>query len=222
MDRTIEGTMIDSETLALGPRALIWEIAAVPFRISITGDGATWETTAQPYHTIIDYADMSTRGFDVDMQTIAWTGGKRRGDVSWDIWREKHFNPGADLAALPGAGVKLHVPDIALFNLWRIAEDKPVWFRNAAFDVPAIENLAIACKKDMPWHRRQQSDLYTQINMIKQFMDYDDKLPAAVEHSARADAIAQIGQLTDICGQLYSGRQPAPDQCPHVADVNEL
>jgi len=26
--------------------------------------------------------------------------------------------------------------------------------------------------------------------MIKQFMDYDDKLPAAVEHSARADAIA--------------------------------
>jgi len=211
MNHTIQGTMIDGETLALGPSALIWEIAAVPFRINITEDGADWEMSSMPYHAIIDYADMSTRGFDIDMQTIAWTGKQRRGDPVWDYWRGKHFNPGADLAALPDAGIKQHDPDMVLFNLWRMAKDKPVWFRNAAFDVPAIENLAIACKKDMPWHRRQQSDLYTQINMIKQFMDFDDKLPASAEHSAKADAIAQIGQLTDISGKLYARRAPKAD-----------
>ena len=41
MNRSINGTMIDGETLALGPKALIWEVAVVPFRINIFEDGAT-------------------------------------------------------------------------------------------------------------------------------------------------------------------------------------
>jgi hypothetical protein len=211
MNRSIDGTMVDGETLALGPKALIWEVAVVPFRINIFEDGATWEATGLPYHAMIDYGDMSTRGFDIDMRTIGWTSRQRHGDPAWDYWREKHFNPGADLNALPRPGVMLQDPSNVLFNMSHMVGDKPVWFRNAAFDVPAIENLAGMCQREMPWHRRQQSDLYTQINMIKQFMDFDDKLPAAAEHTALSDAMAQIGQLTDITGKLYAQSAPSAD-----------
>ncbi len=210
MTRRIEGSMIDTETLSLGPKALIWEVALIPFRINILDDSVYWEATGKPYHAMVDYSGMSTRDFDIDMQTIHWTGRQRRNDAGWHYWREKHFNPDADLRAMDRPGVAFMKPEDILFNLNWMTRDKPVWFRNSAFDVPTIENLAKISGREMPWHRRQQSDLYTQVNMAQQLVGYEDALPATAEHSAMNDALGQIEQLTDISGKIFGQNRPEP------------
>ncbi|MFX4300234.1 3'-5' exoribonuclease domain-containing protein [Pseudosulfitobacter pseudonitzschiae] len=203
--RKITGTMIDTETLALGPKALIWEIACVPFEMQIHEDHVSWDTTGEPYHAMVDYTSTSTRNFDIDFGTINWTSRQRINDAGWNYWREKHFNPGFDLKSLPSPGVPLMKPQDILFNLSWKTKDAPVWFRNSAFDAPVIENLAALTERKMPWHRRQQSDLYTLVNAAGQLLGYEDNLPSSTGHRALEDALGQIEQLADLSGMLYCG-----------------
>lgn len=37
-DQVLRGTMIDTETLAIDQGAYVWEVAAVPFSIDLSGD----------------------------------------------------------------------------------------------------------------------------------------------------------------------------------------
>lgn len=201
--RLIKGTMMDTETLALGPRALIWEVACVPFEMQIHEDHVSWKTSQNPYHCMVDYKDMSTRDFDIDMGTINWTSRQRASDPAWAYWRERHFNPGANLKAMDNPGMTTMAPRDILFNLKWMTKDAPVWFRNSAFDVPAFETLAKATGAEMPWHRRQQSDLYTQVNMANQMHGYEDNLPTSAGHRALEDAMGQIDQLAELCRLLY-------------------
>lgn len=201
--KKIKGSMIDTETLALGAKALAWEIACVPFEIEIHEDHASWDVVGKPYHAMIDYTSLSTSGFDIDLGTINWTARQRRGDPVWNYWREKHFNPGVDLKALPNPGTPMMNPKDILFNLKWMTKDAPVWFRNSAFDVPVIENLASLVGTETPWHRRQQSDLYTQVNMASQLYGYEDNLPGKSGHRALDDAMAQISQLTELSQMLH-------------------
>ena len=201
--RLIKGAMIDGETLALGPKALLWEIACVPFEIEIHEDHVAWDVSGEPFHALVDHTSGSTRDFDIDMGTVAWTSRQRANEPGWNYWREKHFNPGVDLKSLPEPGVPMMKPEDILFNLGWKTKGAPVWFRNSAFDVPVIETLAKVCGKEMPWHRRQQSDLYTQVNVAAQLIGYEDNLPSSTGHRALEDAMAQIGQLAEISQHLY-------------------
>lgn len=218
MTRTIEGTMIDTETLSLGPKALIWEVAAVPFRITLFEDDAHWETTDSPYHGQVDYRKLSTRGYDIDLQTIRWTERQRRDDPSWSRWKALFLDVDDRKSSEIRAGVALFEPKFLLGNLDRITGDRPVWFRNAAFDVPAIEHLAAMTGEKMPWHRRQQSDLYTQVNMAQQLLGYEDGLPTVAKHNALDDAMKQVGQLCDLTAMLGNAlRAPAAEDAPFEA-----
>jgi hypothetical protein len=200
--KILNGTMIDGETLALGPLALLWEVAIVPFQIEIGEETAHWSLTGQPMNILLDYDGMSTRGFDIDMGTIAWTSNTRKGDAEWDYWREKHFNPGASPTVTSELKSRVMTPTQALEAMKEAVGSNPVWFRNAAFDVPAIENLASKTGMKMPWHRRQQSDIYSQLNLAKQMNGYEDTLPAVTGHRAFDDSIGQIKQLTGFMQSL--------------------
>ncbi|WP_027234292.1 3'-5' exoribonuclease domain-containing protein [Leisingera caerulea] len=210
MDRVINGRMIDTETLSLSDNAQIWEVACVDFQIHINEDGAVAEV-GEALHALVDYRGFDARNLHQSEATLSWTNRTRAEDPLWDYWRQTQIE-GRQLP--PPAGVSVMTPDQLYDELGgRAAEWVPVWFRNSSFDVRRLDHLFCeAGYRCVPWHRRQQSDLYTVINLAKQLHGYEDNRPAVAEHCARLDAVAQIEQLADVMTALRLGvSEPAPD-----------
>lgn len=204
MTKTISGHMIDTETLALGPRALIWELACVPFTITLEkGVSDVAIDMGDPLHVTLDYAASGTRGFDIDFRTLEFTRDKRGGDPIWETWNAACMN-GKPASGDPEIACVAPVDLVdAIFQ--STGDGHPVWFRNSAFDVPAIEHLVSSFGLRMPWHRRQQSDIYTMINLAKQLHGFEDTLPATTGHRAVDDAKGQIMQLAELLWILQNG-----------------
>ena len=217
MTRTIRGTMIDTETLSLGDRALIWEVAAVPFEIEILEDQACMQISANPLHVMVDYTNDPTDAFDISLATVGWTSRQRADDPIWAAWREMHFNAGANIGRMPAPGVAMRAPASVIGFLDRITGSDTVWFRNAGFDVPRIENLARQAGCDMPWHRRAQCDIYTMVNTARMLNGYEDPRPATADHTALGDCIGQIEQLCDIVGTLHCNSPSAAKEMHETA-----
>jgi len=196
---TIEGTMIDTETLSVGDRAMIWEVACVPFTMELATEGLTCRT-GNPLHALVNYDDADTDGLDVNFKTIAWTNKTRGNDPAWQYWKQRNLmQDGA--VVLPEGLSELSIREIheGMKNMVGV---NPIWFRNSAFDVPRLDRMFAAIGDKTPWHRRQQSDLYSLINVAKQTIGYEDVAPASTEHHAAGDAISQIGQLANLLKRL--------------------
>ena len=218
MDATINGSMLDTETLAIGAKALVWEVACVPFSIKIS-DTELVVGMGKPVHALIDYTHTSTKGFDIDFTTIDWTNKARAGESGWEFWRRSQLNQEKGLSA--PEGVAFLTPDELRLDIRQsLVGRDTVWFRNAAFDVPLLDNLFMAhCKQGVPWHRRSQSDLYTMTNIAAAMRGYEEPvLQAGKGHRALEDAVGQIRQLGDIMF-LLAGFDPDanPDSDPNEA-----
>ena len=210
MEKRISGTMIDTETLSLGSRALPWEIAAVRFSIDISQEKPVVKI-GQSMLRLIDYSGMSTRGFDIDMGTVAWTNKVRAGDAGWTFWR------GINLDGKTGEGMP--VPMVRASSLWRELDmitglSDQVYFRNSAFDPVVLTHFfgQAGIDGELPWGRRQQCDLYSYVNLAKQLHGYEDNLPKVAGHRALEDCIGQINQLAEVLHLLNPGQpRPAPE-----------
>lgn len=196
----LTGTMIDTETLSLSDNAKIWEIAAVPFKIEFDQSQAVWVRTSAPFHAIIDYRSASGK-YEVSEDTIAWTEGVRKGSPYWETW--KALDAMDPLQELIGTPFDILKPESLMPRLASIVGDKPVWFRNTEFDAQKIRHMARTEQCSAPWGRRQQSDLYTLINVAKDLHSYVDEAPKTTAHTAMDDAVSQIEQLARLVHILY-------------------
>lgn len=215
--KRLTGTMIDSETLSLTPRALVWEIAAIPFSIVIEEDGVRWEEDGDPFHTLINYKGLETDGFDVNLKTVAWTDEQRFGDPAWSHWKDQHFNPSGPKSYNPETDPTYSRPADAFAVIAGRAGDRPVWFRNAAFDVPCLAHLGATFNTTLPWSRRAQSDIYTLANVAKELHGFKDGVKSYGVHSALEDARLQIEQLCRLCDVLY---RPGVASDPHMGSAS--
>lgn len=204
-DRIITGTMIDTETLSLGGRALPWEVAAVRFSIDL-GQERPEIQIVERVLALIDYSGMSTRGFDIDMGTIGWTNQARAGEAGWTFWRGQHLD------GLKGLSPTSDARFLKPAALWRELDkitggSDPVYCRNNAFDPPVLSNLfeRAGMGSETPWNRRRQSDLYSYVNFAKQIHGYEDNLPKMTGHRALEDCLGQIDQLADVLHILSPG-----------------
>lgn len=215
-ERIISGTMIDTETLSLGGRALPWEVAAVRFNIDIGQERPVIEIERRLL-ALVDYDGMSTRGFDIEAGTISWTNGARAGEAGWTCWR------GLNLDGKKGLSAPADAPLMKPAALWReldwfTGRTDPVYFRNSAFDPVVLSNFfeqaGIAGPgAELPWGRRQQCDLYSYVNLAKQLHGYEDNLPKATGHRALEDCMGQIDQLAEVLHLINPGEpraEPAP------------
>jgi hypothetical protein len=216
MNRIITGTMIDTETLALGGEALIWELACVPFDIHLGGEAAEIVIN-DPLHAVLDLQGVDRSAFHIDQGTIGWTQNQRAGDPIWEGWRAAQLE--GDGSLFSADGVRLLKPAQLFEEIEaRTGDWTPVWFRNSAFDAPRIDHLFEATLgKRTPWHRRQQSDIYTMSNLARQLTGYEDNRPAIADHGALSDAVGQIEQLADLTTELQLGRlQPRGELAPSI------
>ena len=179
--------MIDTETLALSPRALVWEFAAVEFLWE--QDGTTVRMTpADKLHGYVIHADSSK--FDVQLDTLRWTRGVQPERLEYYL----------DGVSLTGC---ITVDEIHDFFGKRTGH--MIWARNGAFDFPILEHMFKASGFKMPWHRRFQNCLYTKINDARRF-DPEYELSAPFHrHTALADARAQIIELADAEATVAAG-----------------
>lgn len=188
--------MIDTETLSLKPNARIWEFAVVPFNLELV-DGQTEAIVGMDsaFHCLVDQDPLASV---TDDSTIEWTDSNRN-DVFWKYWRAR-FLDGEDMS---NSVTPTHV--ITGAQLYEILADMipnqlgvNIWCRNAAFDFDRLENLM----GKLPWHRRQQCDVYTAINMAQIFnpgrnrADQDPPSKTALHaHHALDDCLKQINEL---------------------------
>jgi hypothetical protein len=174
----------------------------VPFKIRL-GSDETWVEIEDAFHAVVDYRGKDTNGFDISQDTVEWTNKQRAGDPIWEFWRDTYLL-GKD-ADLPRGVQLLDTQDLFLEIDARCGHD-PVWFRNVAFDMPRIDILFREMEgRGVPWHRRQQSDIYTMVNLAAQLTSYEDDRPAAAQHGALSDAVGQIDQLAALAKRLGLG-----------------
>lgn len=188
--------MIDTETLSLKPNARIWEFAIVPFNLELV-DRHTEAIVEldSAFHCLVDQDPLASV---TSASTIEWTAANRH-DVFWQYWRAR-FIEGQDMS---NSVIPTHV--LTGDQLYEILSGMihaqlgvNIWCRNAAFDFDRLENLM----GKLPWHRRQQCDVYTAINMAQIFnpgrkrADQDPPSKTALHaHHALDDCLKQINEL---------------------------
>ena len=169
--------MIDTETLAQSPRALVWEFAAIEF-LWEQGPHGLRLTEADKLHGYVVHADTSK--FDVHLETLRWTRGMQPEQLG-------NYLNGVALADC------VTVAEIHAFFSARAGH--MIWARNGAFDFPIMEHMFKANGLKMPWHRRFQNCLYTKINDARRFQPDFEIVAPGHAHSALSDAHDQIDEL---------------------------
>lgn len=173
------GLMIDTETLSLEPNALPWEIGMVLFKYDMLmpENGAD---TIDEWHGTLDVPHNREKDFHVSRSTWNWTEANRNDDM-WLNFKNNCSSNGFNPAQLYDL-----ISDLCM--QYTMSE---IWFRNSSFDVPVLNNFM----GKLPWHRRQQCDVYTEINGVTH-----NPLMFSVErtgqhHNALDDARTQVAEV---------------------------
>ena len=174
---TTKHIMIDTETLALSSRALVWEFAAVEFLWKQDGP-AVRITPADKLHGYVIHADSSK--FDVHLDTLRWTRGVQPERL------EEYLN---------GVSLTGCITVAEIHDFFSARSGHMIWARNGAFDFPIMEHMFKASGFNMPWHRRFQNCLYTKINDARRFYPEYEIVAPGHAHSALSDAHDQINEL---------------------------
>jgi hypothetical protein len=159
--------MIDLETLATTPNAVITEIGAVPFDIE-TGE------TGTPLHIRLDPWEQIAEGRAVCPATIRW-----------------HINQKTDLRGTAGMEYSrdLRRSLVRLSTLTQAA--KEIWIWGADFDRPILENaFRQYTVESLFWAHWQTRDARTLWKSV-----FREQKPAPRHHDALADALAAIADL---------------------------
>jgi hypothetical protein len=165
--------MIDLETLATTPSALVLTIGAV--RFDPLADNS--EQTVNDLDSFYVRADPNTfdwPGVDVSDDTLAW-------------WSKQ--SPEAQAEAFGDHLERFDIRDCleGLFEFCRPCDR--IWANSPSFDITILETIARQLGKQVPWKYYQTRDCRT----VYKF--FDDFSKSTIDHNALNDCFAQIIRL---------------------------
>lgn len=166
--------MIDMETLAVSPNAVVLSLGAVHFDPYTT-------TISDEIYFKIDLDDQDKLGREIDPNTLDWWSKQDPAIM------EEAFDPNGRLPL---------VDAINQFHkfAWGCSA---FWSHGATFDLVIIENLYRQLGKPLPWQFWQLRDTRTLFDL-----GHDPEMPKESKHDALADAIRQAIGVQNIYRKL--------------------
>jgi hypothetical protein len=166
--------MIDMETLAVSPNAVVLSLGAVHF--NPYGNGYS-----DKIYFRISIDDQDALGREVDPDTLDWWG-RQAADI-----QDEAFSPD-DRISLADAMDRFHK------FAWGC---DAFWSHGATFDLVIIENIYRQLGKPLPWNFWQLRDTRTLFDL-----GYDPDMPKNSKHDALQDAIRQSVGVQNIYSKL--------------------
>jgi len=166
--------MIDMETLAVSPNAVVLSLGAVHF--NPYGNGYS-----DKIYFRISIDDQDALGREVDPDTLDWWG-RQAADI-----QDEAFSPD-DRISLADAMDRFHK------FAWGC---DAFWSHGATFDLVIIENIYRQLGKPLPWNFWQLRDTRTLFDL-----GYDPDMPKNSKHDALQDAIRQSVGVQNIYAKL--------------------
>lgn len=166
--------MIDMETMAVSPRAVVLSLGAVHFNPWSTGYG-------EKIYFKIDLDDQDKLGREIDPNTLDWWA-KQDPKIM-----DEAFSP-HDRIPLTEAMDRFHK------FAWGC---DCFWSHGATFDLVIIEDILRQLKRPLPWNYWQLRDTRTLFDL-----GYDPDMPQGSKHDALQDAIRQATGVQNIYAKL--------------------
>lgn len=166
--------MIDMETLAVSPRAVVLSLGAVHFNPWGNGYG-------DKIYFKIDLDDQDKLGREIDPNTIEWWGKQDLAIM------EEAFSQ-TDRIPLEEAMDRFHK------FAWGC---ECFWSHGATFDLMIIQDIYQQLGKPLPWNYWQLRDTRTIFDL-----GYDPDMPQGSKHDALQDAIRQSVGVQNIYAKL--------------------
>lgn len=170
--------MLDMETLAVSPNAVILSLGAVHF-------DPNNDTTDDELYFKIDLDDQDKLAREIDPNTLDWWA-KQDPDIM-----EEAFSP-TDRIPLIEAMDRFHK------FAWGC---EAFWSHGATFDLVIIENIYRQLNKPLPWNYWQLRDTRTLFDL-----GWDPEMPKGRKHDALQDAIRQSIGVQNIFRKLNENK----------------
>ena len=167
-------TMLDMETLAVSPNAVVLSLGAVHFDPYGTG-------YSDSLYFRIDIDDQDALGREVDPGTLEWWGRQDPAIM------EEAFSPDNRIP-LVEAMDRFHK------FAWGCSA---FWSHGATFDLVIIENIYRQLNKPLPWNYWQLRDTRTLFDL-----GHDPEMPQGSKHNALEDAIRQAVGVQNVYRKL--------------------
>lgn len=166
--------MVDMETLAVSPNAVVLSLGAVHFDPFNTG-------IIDEIYFKIDLDDQDLLGREIDPGTLDWWA-KQDPEIM-----EEAFDPSGRLP-LEQAINQFHK------FAWGCSA---FWSHGATFDLVILENIYRQLKRPLPWNYWQLRDTRTLFDL-----GVDPQMPKESKHDALADAIRQAIGVQNVFAKL--------------------
>ena len=166
--------MLDMETLAVSPNAVVLSLGAVHFDPYGTGH-------SDSLYFRIDIDDQDALGREVDPGTLEWWSRQPPAIM------EEAFSPD-DRIPLVEAMDRFHR------FVWGCSA---FWSHGATFDLVMIENIYGQLNKALPWNYWQLRDTRTLFDL-----GHDPEMPQGSKHNALEDAIRQAVGVQNVYRKL--------------------
>lgn len=166
--------MVDMETLAVSPRAVVLSLGAVHFDPHSNG-------VRDQINFKIDLDEQDSLGREIDPNTIEWWA-KQDSKIM-----EEAFSPD-DRISLTDAMNRFHK------FAWGC---DAFWSHGATFDLVIIEDILRQLKRPLPWNYWQLRDTRTLFDL-----GHDPDMPQGSKHDALQDAIRQAIGVQNVYAKL--------------------
>jgi len=171
--------MIDLETLALQPNAVIMQVGVCEFEMQDTEVGRIAQYELDP-------SDQLYAGRRMDMNTVNWWMGQS------DIARKSVFGPRE----------KVMTPDIFINEFhqdWQWGMYEGVWSHGSMFDLVILEDFYFNFDAKVPWHYRVPRDTRTLFALANHHYK-------GTKHTALEDAVLQSKACQEAWKKLFPPR----------------
>jgi len=166
--------MLDMETLAVSPNAVVLSLGAVHFDPYGTG-------YSDSLYFRIDIDDQDALGREVDPGTLEWWGRQDPAIM------EEAFSPDNRIPLVD-----------AMDQFHRFAWNcSAFWSHGATFDLVILENIYRQLNKPLPWNYWQLRDTRTLFDL-----GHDPEMPQGSKHNALEDAIRQAVGVQNVYRKL--------------------
>jgi exodeoxyribonuclease VIII len=166
--------MVDMETMAVSPNAVVLSLGAVHFNPYENGHGDS-------LYFRIDIDDQDALGREVDPNTITWWSSQPSEIM------EEAFSPDNRIPLVD-----------AIDQFHRFAWGcSAFWSHGATFDLVILENIYRQLNKPLPWNYWQLRDTRTLFDLGQ-----DPEMPQGSKHDALQDAIRQAVGVQNVYRKL--------------------